>query len=243
MIAHPPAPAPRMPVVLQVHRRLERLPLTIRALAGQRGAAAELFIWNNSERSDAAIRRLTAGAPFPVHVTGVGRNLPGTGMFRLARDAGGGAGPVVLIDDDVLPAPDALATWRREYEPAGLASFWAFRLRSLTDYYDRVRARPGTTAHYCGTAGMIADGGLFTDPLTFACPERYSLICDLWLSYVASRAGLRLFASAARVAMAPADGRDLFRRVRATKSAFLRYLVANGWDLSVAGRAPRPAQW
>lgn len=228
-------PADRIQVGLLAYRRVAGLDRTLANLAAQEGMTSTVFLWDNTDHQRSTLESIARDSDVEVAIEGIGRNVGGLGMFAFLHEAAALDQPIVMVDDDVVLAPDALVTWRREWAPLTMSSFWAFRLNSCTNYFDRIRSPPGEFAHYCGTGGTVLDGGVLGDEALFRCPARYRMVWDLWLSYYASQCGYGLFRSHAEVGFVQ-DGNDSYRGLKGLKSEFLRYLVANGWDLPVAGR-------
>jgi SAM-dependent methyltransferase len=85
---------------------------------------------------------------------------------------------------------------------------------------------------------MIADTSIFTIPELFSCPQQFTFIEDLWLSYFAEhRLGWRLLRSAARFHQID-DSRDQYHDLVNLKSTFLQYLVAQGWHVPRSTLSP-----
>jgi hypothetical protein len=217
------------------YRRVDRLAATLANLAGQKDAEVTVFLWDNTEGARATLEAIAADAEIAVQIEGTSRNLGGLGLFAFLREAARVDRPIILIDDDVTLASDAVVQWLEEWAPLTLSSFWAFRFCSYGDYFDRVRVGPGAPAHYCGTGGTVLDGTVLQDPGLFTCPPRYRMLWDLWLSFRATQCGFQLRGSAADVRFVT-DGKDVYRGLIGLKSECLRYLVSNGWRLDVSGR-------
>jgi glycosyltransferase involved in cell wall biosynthesis len=226
---------PTVDVIMCTYARTARLATTLRQLAAQQGCRAALYIWNNNPAESARIQRTIASsaALAETHVHHSRENRGGYGRFFIARDLAASGLPVVFIDDDTNLPADAISSLLAEYEPRLISSFWAFRFTTLHNYYSRRRVRAGAAADYCGTAGMICDSALFADPGVFACPDRYRMLEDMWLSYFALRNGFRLIGSASKISLM-VDGLDSSRGL--DKNDFFKYLIMNGWPVAVSGR-------
>lgn len=136
---------------------------------------------------------------------------------------------VVFIDDDMVLDPRFVATLAEDYREDAVVGAYAFKFRPpFDDYWAKAEVAVGAEAHYIGTCGMTAPLRIFDDPRIEACPARFRMVEDLWLSaYCRDTLGMRLIRSRARRA-AP-EGNDehaLWRKLRAVKSEMLRWLRA-----------------
>lgn len=228
----PSQEGPVVPVVMCVWQRIAFLPATIAQLERQIGVRPELHLWvNNAAVADHA-RRIAAAAAIPVHVTVSPANIGGIGRFHAARDLAGAHPYVVFVDDDQVFDAHALRVLLHEAAPGRIAAQYAFQLACPHSYWQRRLPSPGDRVQYAGTGGMIADTAIFTDPRALACPERFSFVEDLWLSYLAEHElGWTLVRSAAAFRQVE-DGRDQWAAMPTDfKSEFLRHLVAQGWKV------------
>lgn len=228
----PSEDGPVVPVVMCVWQRIGFLPATIAQLARQIGVRPELHLWvNNAAVADEA-RRMGAAAPIPVHVTVSPGNIGGIGRFHAARGLAGTHPYVVFVDDDQVFDPHALRVLLDEAGPGRIAAQYAFQLACPHSYWQRRLPSPGDRVQYAGTGGMIADASIFADPRALACPERFSFVEDLWLSYVAEHEFDWTLVRSAAVFRQVEDGRDQWAAMPTDfKSEFLRHLVAQGWQV------------
>ena len=229
--------SPRVHVVMCTYARVSRLARTLGQLTSQQGCHVSLYIWNNNFDLASRLRLSIAQAARAIEVFTYDsrENLGGYGRFLIARDLAAAQRPVVFIDDDIDLPDTALRSLLAEYAPDQISSFWAYRFDTLHDYFARRRVRPGMRADYCGTAGTICPSSIFTDPGVFACPPRYRMLEDMWLSFYALKWGMGLTASRSGISIVR-DGLDSYRRLHDLKNEFFRYLVMNGWPVHVAGR-------
>lgn len=230
--ARPSQDGPVVPVVMCVWRRVAFLPATIAQLERQVGVRPELHLWvNNPEAADDA-RRIAATATIPVAVTVSPQNIGGIGRFHAARELADHHPFVVFIDDDQVFDEHALRTLLHEARPGKIAAQYAFQLECPHSYWQRRIPNPGDWVQYAGTGGMITDTAIFRDSRLFDCPERFSFVEDLWLSYFAEHElGWSLVRSAARFAQVE-DGRNQWSAMPTDhKSAFVRHLVERGWQV------------
>jgi hypothetical protein len=164
------------------------------------------------------------------------RNVGGFGRFYFARRLAHEYRQVVFVDDDQLPPADFVSTLAEEHRPETVLATRAFRFQGER-YWDRVAARPGERAKYCGSGGMICDTRIFLERALFECPRRFWFVEDLWLSYFADRVlGWPLYKSRISLAM-EVDEHDQFHYLRATKDRMFRYLVRKGWEPDLANRS------
>jgi hypothetical protein len=242
--ARPTGDGPVVPVVMCVWQRIGFLPATIAQLERQVGVRPELHLWvNNPEAADHA-RRIAAAAAIPVQVTLSPQNIGGIGRFHAARELAGRHPYVVFIDDDQVFADDALRTLLDEARPGRIAAQYAFQLECPHSYWQRRIPQPGDWVQYAGTGGMVADTAVFRDPRLFDCPEEFSFVEDLWLSYFADHElGWTLVRSAARFAQVD-DGCNQWSAMPTDhKSAFVRHLVERGWQVPARAVSPDARPW
>jgi hypothetical protein len=228
-----PGPGPVLPVVMAVWQRIEFLPTTIAMLERQAGVRPELHLWvNNVEVADTA-HALAAAASIPVHVTISPENIGGIGRFHAARKLAGAHPFVVFVDDDQTFADDALRVMLDEVAPGSMLATYGFQMDCPHSYWQRRLPKPGDWIQYAGTCGMIADTAVFADDRLFDCPERYTFVEDLWLSFFAEHElGWSLRRSRAPFHQID-DGRNQWRLLGPDlKSEFVRHLVAErGWQV------------
>jgi hypothetical protein len=223
---------PRLPVVMCVWDRLDRLPRTLRSIQHSVGVRAEIFLWNNrSAEADRVLRDARAacasssdtGTRVTVATSAV--NIGGFGRFYWARRLAARRPFVVFLDDDQMLDPFSLAELAAEARPRALRAVWAYRFENRTEYWRRSQVRPGEPAHYLGTGGMVADTSIFLDDAVFGCPAPYWFIEDLWLSHYAhAELGWSLRRSHAEIGMI-FDGRNQYRALRQAKDDFYRLLA------------------
>jgi hypothetical protein len=241
----PAAHAPVVPVVMCVWQRVEFLAATIAQLERQVGVRPELHLWvNNAAAADDA-RRIAGAAAIPVHVTVSPENIGGIGRFHVARALAHAHPYVVFIDDDQVFDEHALRVLLDEAGPGRIAAQYAFQLECPHSYWQRRLPKPGDPVQYAGTGGMIADSSIFADRRALACPDRFSFVEDLWLSYLAEHElGWTLVRSAARFKQVE-DGRDQWTAMPSDfKSEFLRHLAAErGWQVPARPVSPDAQRW
>lgn len=225
-----PGPGPVLPVVMCVWKRIEFLPATIAMLERQVGVRAELNLWVNNTAVAEDVQRLAAEAAIVVHVTISPENIGGIGRFHAARALAGRHPFVVFVDDDQTFADDALRVLLDEVRPGAMCATYGFQIECPHSYWQRRLPRHGDWIQYAGTCGMIADTAIFADDRLFDCPERFTFVEDLWLSYFAEHElGWSISRSSAGFHQID-DGRNQWLTLGADlKSEFLRHLVDRGW--------------
>lgn len=245
---------PRIPVVMCLWDRLDRLPKTLRSLQHSLGVRADVYLWNNrgaaADRVLRDVRRScessSAGSAPRVTVATSEVNIGGFGRFYWARELAARHPFVVFLDDDQMLDAFSLGELAAEATPRAMRAVWAYRFESRTHYWRRRQVGPGEPAQYLGTGGMVADSSVFLDDAVFGCPPRYWFVEDLWLSYVArAKLGWSLRRSRAEIGMI-FDGKNQLRDLRQTKDEFFRMLAQDPRWLHSDGPAdadPRvPAQ-
>ncbi|MCD1268919.1 glycosyltransferase [Microbacterium sp. MEC084] len=221
------APA-RIPVVMCTWRRPKYFRRTLRALAAQSDVSVELHVWNNNPAISEQLEAAAAEGPLPVRFHSP-ENIGGFGRFHFASELAPSHPHVVFIDDDQLFGPRTIRTLVGEARPRTATEWWAYRFLFPPHYWLRVPVRRGRRAQYLGTCGMIIDTSVFLDDRVFECPDRFRLVEDVWLSYVAQHLmGWTLRRSRATFWFIP-DTRNQFAGLIREKYEFLRYLTARGW--------------
>jgi hypothetical protein len=222
------APAPlRVPVVMCVWNRLERVTPILCSIERSFGVQADVYLWNN--RPDATGRIVAelrgAGHSLPkVTMATSSLNIGGFGRFYWAREIAKRHPYVVFIDDDQVLGHRALHDLVQEHAPLSIHSVWAFRFKNRNEYWSRRHVGRGEQAKYVGTGGMIADSSIFADDGLFRCPSRYWFMEDIWLSYYAQAVrGWNLYRSAAEIGMM-LDDRGLTAVMRPAKQLCFREL-------------------
>jgi hypothetical protein len=226
----------RVPVVMCVWKRIDRVAETLRIL-GEQDTDASLYVWNNNPREARRLDALLGRSPVPAESVHATRNIGPFGRFYIARDLADAHEAVLFIDDDQDFGPSMVSDQLASFAPKTLASWWAFTYRSgARSYAERDRVpTPFEAAEYVGVGGMVADAAIFKDPALFGCPRRYWFVDDLWLSYFAGHVhGWSLCRSCADFSFA-ADGEDLDLTLVMTKIRMFRYLKRRGWRVGGSG--------
>jgi hypothetical protein len=230
---------------MAVWQRVEFLPTTIAMLERQAGVRPELHLWvNNGEVAD-TVHALAAAATIPVHVTVSPENIGGIGRFHAARELAGVHPFVVFVDDDQTFADDALRVMLDEATPGSMHATYGFQMDCPHSYWQRRLPNPGDWIQYAGTCGMIADTAVFADDRLFDCPERFTFVEDLWLSFFAEHElGWSLRRSSADFHQID-DGRNQWRLLGPDlKSEFVRHLVAeHGWQVPARPVSADAQRW
>jgi hypothetical protein len=192
-----------------------------------------VYLWSNSPEKEREIRKLISRYPLlKPELYNSPKNIGGFGRFYYARKLISKYEEVIFIDDDIDLESDSLSRLLADYKPKSIHSFYAFRFRTKHDYYSRKTLRAGQEADYCGTGGMICDISIFSNNELFKCPKQYWFIEDLWLSYFAKhKLGWGLYKSGTRMKIVH-DGLDQWVTIGDKKTAFLQYLIGEGWQLT-----------
>jgi hypothetical protein len=223
----------RVPVIMCVWKRIDRLPHTLEMLAEQDTPAA-LYIWNNNPREVDRLDALVAGSPIPAQLVHCNRNIGCFGRFYIARELAEVHDALLFIDDDQDFGRRMVSDQMASFEPESIAGWWAFRyLPGARSYAERKRVdRPMEPADYVGVGGLVADARIFRDSALFRCPRRYWFVDDIWLSYYTSHVhGWRLRRSFAEFQF-DSDGKDVHETLWPTKARMFRYLKRRGWDVA-----------
>jgi len=211
---------PAFTVVICTWKRIESFPWQIANLLSQTRRDFRVFVWNNNGPEAGRLEKLVAaanrdiyspdGRPLNIKIHHSPQNVAGWGRFYAVRDEMV-TGPVVFLDDDLLLAPDGLDTLMKFYKERVLAGRWAWNLNHPRAFFPRrTRCKPGQTADFIGTGGMVMDPELlqqdwFYDkrPVEigrqidkFLVPGPVDRLAeDLWVSVMARDAGYTLIAT------------------------------------------------
>jgi hypothetical protein len=190
------ASAGRLPVIMCLWNRPERIDDVLRLLDGQTGAGEiDLLLWNN-RRSDAAFYRSKVaafrgdGALASVSMFTSALNVGGIGRFFVARLlwVAGYRGPIVTLDDDQDASPQLLADLLASWTPHSVAGWWAWTMEGA--YWARTPAQPGDRVDYVGTGGCVWDADLVDSEEFFTTfPRHFAFVEDIWMSANAKRRG------------------------------------------------------
>ncbi len=189
-----PTAAGRLPVIVCLWNRRERIDEVLRLLDAQQGGERiELLLWNNNA-ADASFYRTRiaafrgAGALASVSLFSSRVNVGGLGRFFAARQlwTHGYRGPIVTVDDDQDVSPhfvsDLLAAWT----PHSIAGWWAWTMEGA--YWARTPAQPGDRVDYVGTGGCVWDADLVDSEEFFTgLPRHFAFIEDIWMCANAKR--------------------------------------------------------
>lgn len=221
-----------IPVVMCVYKRPERLSTTLDQLTSQVGCKVKLYIWNNNYRLRNNVAKTVAKYPkldITLHNNKV--NVGGFARFYMARKLSSRYPAIIFIDDDIELSPESIITLVKEFRPRTIHSFFTFRITSRRNFFKRYVPNPGDEADWCGTGGMICDATIFRQDGLFECPERYSFVEDVWLSYYASHIlGWKLYRSATDIKIVE-DDKNQYPKLRPLKAEFYKYLRKNGWEV------------
>lgn len=227
---------PSVPIIICLWNRPERLSITLKLLGQQTDKDFKLYLWNNNPKIIYEVDKVIEDRQrnFPVQVRHSPDNVGGFGRFYLARELSSNNPHVIFLDDDEEFSKGMVKTFKRETRPRTISGFWAFKLHNPDDYWDRgyhdrSLLKPGETATYCGTGGIVTDSSIFKDQRLYDCPLEYRFFEDLWLSYFALHImNWKIYKSDVHIKIID-DGKDQGLGKEETKSEFLRYLVHSGW--------------
>lgn len=190
------ASAGRLPVIMCLWNRRDRIDDVLRLLDGQTGAPPlELLLWNNNA-ADASYYRAkiaafeAAGALASVSMFTSRLNIGGLGRFFVARQlwVAGYRGPVVTLDDDQDASPHLISDLLAAWTPHSIAGWWAWTMQGA--YWARTPAEPGDRVDYVGTGGCVWDADLVDSEEFFTTfPRHFAFVEDIWMSANAKRRG------------------------------------------------------
>lgn len=223
-----------IPIILCVYKRTKRLSQTLKQLEGQTYKNIDIYIWNNSIEDKKIVDDIVSNYPnLKINVFHSTQNIGGFGRFYKAKEISNKYNSVIFIDDDIDYSMNFVETLEKEFKQKTIHSFYAFKFRSSSNYFDRNNILTNQEADYCGTGGMICDIEIFQNNGLFNCPKKFWFIEDLWLSYYASDVlGWKLYKSSAKINRFNDDGLDQWRELSNTKSVFLQYLIENkNWEV------------
>lgn len=213
-----------LPVIMATWNRINLLPKTLKSLSEQSGSSPVLYLWNNNLSARDSINHIAKTSLLPVKIYHSKHNIGGFGRFYLAKEIATSYKRVIFIDDDQFPETEYIKNINEEYQVHTIKSQWAYRFIDRSNYWHKEFVNPGENADYCGTGGMLANTGIFTEDGLYKCPKRYWFIEDLWLSYFAKyELGWQLTRTEADLPIIE-DGSDQLVNLIDAKTSFYKYL-------------------
>lgn len=224
---------PRIAVFMCVWRRLNLLPKTLQQLIDQQWVSIDLYLWNNDIGQSINLETIVARyRPYiNVDIQHSPTNVGCFGRFFYAYQLRQCYPFFVVIDDDQYFDDWFVRTLWDERQAGGVTACHAFRFIQNRSYWERLRADPLDEVSYCGPGGMILDSQLIEHPSFFACPDKFWIMDDIWLSYVfhhVMRVPMRK--SSASIRMID-SANDTFHSLRNKKTEFLTELRRQGWKV------------
>lgn len=218
----------KIAVIMCTYKRLHLLPKTLEMLDNQTDLEFSLYIWNNAK--DENVREITEkeSHKYYISVMNSQNNIGGLGRFHMAGMLSNDKRYeyVIFVDDDQIFDENFIKDFRSEARKDTISGWWAFKLGKK--YWDKIRAKPGESADYIGTGGMICPIDTFQDSeLIEKIPEKYKFIEDLWLSfYLKYEKGFTLKRSKVNLEFQEGESiRDQFHELKSLKEEFYEYLL------------------
>ena len=222
---------PRVAVLMCVWRRLHLLPKTLQQLIDQQWVDIDLYLWNNNFTHMVELESIVARyRPYlKIDIWHSTTNVGCFGRFIYAHQLKQRYPFFVVIDDDQYFDDWFIRTLWDQRQVGGVTACHAFRFIQNRCYWERLRPEPFDAVNYCGPGGMIFDSQILRHASFFACPEKFRIMDDIWLSYVFNHLmRVPMKKSSASVKMID-SANDTFHSLRSKKSEFLTELRRQGW--------------
>lgn len=210
-------------VCLAVWKRVDRLPKLIEQLKNQTKKDFRLNIWNNSGK------KLNINFP-QLQIINSPENVGSIGRFRLVPQTTGKC--IIFIDDDLDLEPDFIEymyeAWKAN--PDDIQGWFTRVFKS--GYWDSIPySNEDTEVDYVGTGGMVLSRDIFDkEPSLLNPPPEMIKVEDLWLSYIAWKNGIKLYALEAHCKIEN-DGLDQYKDLIDYKEEAFNFLIEKGWKL------------
>jgi glycosyltransferase involved in cell wall biosynthesis len=178
---------PKTALILTAYDRLDVFESTLKCLSRQTTRDYDLFICDNTANKQSFLvakleewaTRIRVG--YEIH--SMGNQFSIWGRHVLARKIAEDYDNIVLLDDDEMFQPKFMQTAIDSVEAGVVKSFWAWEC--VEDYWERKRIRKNQKGNYAGAGGLVAKSEFWLLPEMDMPPEKFWIIDDLWLSYVA----------------------------------------------------------
>ena len=202
------APSPdAVPLIMCLWNRPGQIDEILARLDGQLGREGgesprlRVLLWNNAVADrewyeDRIAAFAPSGAIESIELVQSPHNIRGVARFVVARwlHRQGARGSFLMLDDDELIGPHALADLLSAGGPRSIAGYWSWRANP-DDYWQRERALDGEAADYVATCGCVCDLEIVADDEFFTgLSELGVFIEDAWMSRLALSRGWRLSA-------------------------------------------------
>jgi GT2 family glycosyltransferase len=214
----------KIEICLAVYQRRTRLPELIDQLKTQTNQNFNLNIWNNSGK------KLNTN-DFPedrLMIFESDGNVGSIGRFKLVPHTKGKC--IIFIDDDLELQEDFVEYMYNCWEenPDDLQG-WFTRVFK-TSYWDSIPYnKEDTEVDYVGTGGMILSRDIFEkEPSLLNPPKEFIKVEDLYLSYIARKNGMKLYAVEPHCKII-SDGKDQYTSLLNYKDEAYFKLKELGW--------------
>jgi len=214
-------------VCLAVYKRAERLPVLIDQLNNQTNINFRLNIWNNTGEDIGIIHLIEK--KFELNIfNNKKRNVGSIGRFMLVPETEGKC--IIFIDDDLNLELDFIEymyeCW--EDDPDSIQGWFTRVFKS--SYWDSIPYNPADSeVDYVGTGGMVLSREIFdNNPCLLTPPPEMIKVEDLWLSYIAWKNDIKLYAVDPHCKI-EVDGHDQYRDLITYKEDAFNYLLKLGW--------------
>lgn len=212
-------------VCMAVYKRVDRLPKLIEQLKNQTNQNFKLNIWNNSGK------KLEVDFPKDrLFIFDSQWNVGSIGRFRLVPHTKGEC--IIFIDDDLVLEDDFIDyMYNKWVENPDDIQGWFTRIFQGSYWNSIPYNLENVEVDYVGTGGMVLSRQLFEENMEELLhpPEEMIKVEDLWLSYIAWRSGLKLYAVEPHCKI-EVDGNDQFHGLLEYKEEAFNYLKNLGWE-------------
>lgn len=221
-------------LIICLYNRPERLIPILTMIAGQKlSTPIRLILWNNEPAYKQTYAAQLASWPTwgsigsielyesPVNIGGIARFVAARYLWEQ-----GIRGPFMMIDDDELLGPNALATLQQEYVPHQVWGWWAFVNNG--SHWNRALPEVGQAVDYVGTGGCILDLSIVESKTFFNIPSRFLFLEDQWMCAQAKLRGWGLYKSDVDISqIMEEEHRNQYHALREKKDEFYSYLQDN----------------
>ena len=230
-VIYNPVPSPgSVEVIMLVYQRVSNLRKILKCLSDQTYKDFTVRLHNNNISSQAEVEKIVSKFNDLKITVSHSDNEGSVKKLALGRESK--ADVIMVIDDDMFPAPDFVRYMMQEFNRYGkltILGWYGFVFKSDDYWTGRVKPKVGEEVDFIGSGSMVLSRDFFQIAELHNLPESALKIEDLWLSFIARKNFYRLVKIACQVEHLP-DKKDQYLGLKEQKDALLLELKDRGWQ-------------